>query len=268
MPHVSKRLNSSSRFATLRATLLAAFCLGTVLAAPVRADALADLKGALARLQGQTPLKALVEVNTKNRSGDGKDLEESQGRAAVTVEDSARGLQVLYSHDLMTRLENEEYAKEKDPKAKTPTVTALREFSSSELRPMVSGAAALLRRMEKAVFKGEKAQDYNGKPARLLSFEIPIETLGEKERKYIKKFEGLLEIWIGNDGTPLASRSLTNIAGRALVVISFETKTEDQSVYGLAGDRLIMLRKESRNSGSGAGEKGESHTVKTLQLQS
>lgn len=245
-----------------------ALSLATVLAGTAQADGLTDLKAALTRLQGKTPLKALVEVSTKNRSGDGKDLEESQGRAAVTVEDSTRGLQVLYSHELMTRLENEEHAKEKDPKAKTPTVTALREFSSNELRPMVSGAASLLRSMEKAVFKGEKAQDYNGKPARLLSFDIPIETLGEKERKYIKKFEGLLEIWIGNDGTPLASRALTNASGRALVVISFETKNEDQSIYGLTGDRLIMLRKESRNSGSGAGEKGESHTVKTLQLQS
>ncbi len=40
----------------------------------------------------------------------------------------------------------------------------------------------------------------------------------EKARKPIKKFEGLLQIRVCGDGTPLASRSLAHPAGRALWV--------------------------------------------------
>ena len=233
-----------------------------------RADGLADLKAALARLQGQTPLKAMVEVSTKNRSGEGKELEENSGHAAVSVEDGARGLQILYGKELLTKLESEEHAKEKDPKSKTPTLSALREFNSTELRPMISAAAGLARHMEKSIFKSEKVKDYNGKPARLLTFDIPLESIPEKDRKYIKKFEGSMDIWIGADGTPLASHTQITTSGRAFVVISFEAKNEEQTVYGVSGDRLITVRKESKSSGSGAGEKGESQVTKTLQLQS
>ncbi|MEN9864567.1 MAG: hypothetical protein RL748_157 [Pseudomonadota bacterium] len=236
--------------------------------AGAQADGLSDLKAALNRLQGQTPLKATLEIHRMSRQGEGKELEENQGKASVSLEDGARGLQVLYARDLLQRAEAEEKAKEKDAKAKTPTLSALKDISAGELRPMISAASHLARKMEKAIFKGEKAQDYNGKPARLLTFEVPLDSIPQKDRKYIKKFEGSLDIWIAADGTPLASHSKDNVSGRAFVVISFESKSEDQSVYSVAGERLITLRKDSKSSGSGAGEKGESHTVKTLNLQS
>ncbi|MFZ6743373.1 hypothetical protein ACO0LC_09120 [Undibacterium sp. JH2W] len=235
----------------------------------VQADGLADLKAALARLPGQTPVKALVDAKTWSRQGEGKELEEQNGQASISLEDSPRGLQLLYSKDLLMRLETEERAKEKDPKAKTPTIAAIKEVNSSELRPMVSAVGNLSRALEKAIFKSEKTDaSYNSKPARLLSFEIPVEKLSEKERKYVKKFEGSLEIWISADGTPMASRFHQTISGRAFVVISFESKYEEELVYGLSGDRLVITKKESKNSGSGAGEKGEMRIVKTLQVQS
>ncbi|MFZ6873602.1 hypothetical protein ACO0LF_16210 [Undibacterium sp. Di27W] len=234
-----------------------------------QADGLADLKAALLRLPGQTPVKAVVDAKTWSRQGEGKELEEQNGQASISLEDSPRGLQILYSKDLLTRLETEERAKEKDPKAKTPTIAAIREVNSSELRPMVSAVGNLSRVLEKAIFKSEKADaSYNGKTVRLLSFEIPIEKLTEKERKYVKKFEGSLEVWIATDGTPLASHMHQTISGRAFVVISFESKYEEDLVYGLSGDRLVITKKESKNIGSGAGEKGEMRIVKTLQVQS
>lgn len=233
-----------------------------------QADGLGDLKASLGRLQGQTPLKALIEAKTWSSQGEGKELQETQGSANVTIEDGARGLQVLYSKDMLARLEVEELAKEKNPKSKTPTLAASKEFSSGDLRPMISAAASLTRSLEKFVFKSEKQDSYNGKPARLLSFDMPLEKLPEEARKYAKKFEASMEIWIAADGTPLASRSHMNMSGRAFVVVSFENKAENEAVYSLVGDRLLTLRKESKNISSGMGEKGESKVIKTLQLQS
>ncbi len=232
------------------------------------ADGLSDLRSALIRLQGQTPLKAVVEAKTWRRQGEGSEMEESHGLASVNVEENARGLHVLYSKEMLTKLEAEERQKEKDKKAKTPTLSALNEVNSSALRPMISAAGALSRSLEKANFKSEKNDEYNGKPARLLNFEMSMEKLSESERKYMKKFDGQIYVWIAADGTPLASKSTQMVSGRAFVVVSFEAKNEEESIYTTVGDRLVAIKRESKNSGAGMGEKGEGKTLKTLQLQS
>lgn len=232
------------------------------------ADGLADLKSALGRLSGQGPFKAQVEAKTWSRMGDGKENEETQGAASVFLEETTKGLHVLYSKDMLSKLEAEERSKEKDTKAKTPTLSALNEVNSSALRPMISAAGGLSRSLEKFIFKAEKMDSYNGKPARLLSFEPSIDKLPEKDRKYLKKLDGSFEVWIAEDGTPLASRSSQTVSGRAFVVISFEMKNDEDLVYAVVGDRLVALRKESRTSGSGMGEKGEGKVVKTLQVLS
>lgn len=239
-----------------------------VLGPHAQADGVSDLKSALARLQGQSPLKAQVDAKTWTRQSDNQESDETQGAASVMVEEGARGLSVLYSKDMLAKLEVEERNKERDAKAKTPTLSALNEVNSSSLRPMLSAASSLSRSLDKAIFKAEKPDTYNGKPARQLSFDLTVDKLNEKDRKYVKKFEGALNIWIAEDGTPVASRSSQTVSGRAYVVISFELKSEEDHVYSVVGDRLVATKRESRVSGSGMGEKGEGKTIKTLQVLS
>lgn len=243
------------------------FVAGVCVSSAASADGLSDLKAALARLQGQTPVKAFVEAKTWNRQGEGKDQEETLGLASVSIEESSRGLQVLYSKEMLAKLESEERQREKDKKAKTPTLSAWSEVNSSALRPMISAASSLSRSLEKANFKSEKVDNFNGKPARLLNFEMSIDKLNERDRKYMKKFDGQIDVWIAADGTPLASRLTQAVSGRAYVVISFEMKNEEEWIYGTVGDRLVALKKESKNSGAGMGEKGEGKVIKTLQVQ-
>jgi hypothetical protein len=231
------------------------------------ADGLADLKTALARLNGHTPVKGVLESKTWSKQGSGKDAEERSGQASVAIDDSARGLQMLYTRELLSKAEAEELAREKDKKIQTPTLSAMREISSGELRPMIFAARTLSRSVEKGVFKSEKAEAYAGKPARLLTFDIPVESMSEKEREYIKKFESTLSVWVAADGTPLASRVVQNVSGRAFIVVTFESSNDEQNVYAQVGDRLVSIRKETKNNGAGMGEKGESKSVKTLQLQ-
>ena len=236
------------------------------LAAPwARADGLADLRTALARLQAQTPLKATLDVRTMERHGDGADAIEKQGQASVNLEDGARGLQVLYAKEVLTRMEAESRQLVRDPKAKTPTVWALGKLDSSEMVPMTSAAQSLARNVEEAVFKAEKADTYAGKPARLLTFSVPLAKLSEQQRKYVKEFDSTLSVWIGTDGTPLGCETHTNVKGRAFVVISFEAVDDTSATYAVVGDRLLTLRSENHSVSSGAGEKGEQRVVKTLQ---
>ncbi|WP_235935113.1 hypothetical protein [Undibacterium crateris] len=232
------------------------------------ADGLSDLKTALGRLHGSAPVKAQVETRINNRIGEGKELEEISGQASIQLEDGNRGLQLVFSKDLLSKLEAEERAKEKDPKAKTPALSSIKELSPSELRPVVNYAAAFLRKLEKAQFKSEKADSYNGKPARLLNFELSVDRLSEKEKKYIKKYEGSFDVWVDADGTPLASRTSQQISGRAFVVVSFEIREEDNLVYAVTGDRLLVQKKERKNLSSGTGDRAEIRSVTTLNILS
>lgn len=233
-----------------------------------QADGLSDLKASLARLPGQTALKAVVEVKNNRRLGDGKELEDSAGQASLTLEDGSRGLQVFYPKELMARAETEQWARNKDKKAKTPVLNGLKALELAELRLMTSAASSLARSVEEGVFKGETADSYQGKPARRLTFEVPLEKLPERDRKYIKDFDTVLTVWIASDGTPLASNYRSKLSGRAFVVISFEQNSEEERSYAVVGDRLVVLRKDLKGSGAGAGEKHEYKTSYTLQPQS
>lgn len=260
MPRLSHGRRSASAMAATAAIAAALMAPGAA-----RADGLADLKGALARLQAHTPLKATLETRTWRRIGEGKEAEELSGQAAIALEDGSQGMRLQYSRELLSRMDGEQQAVAKNPNAKTPTLYAMRELGPDDLRPMVSAADTLARQMERGTFKSEKAATHNGKAARQLTFNLPVTMLSDRDRKYIKEFNGTLDVWIGADGTPMASSVNVHATGRAFVVVSFEYKQEEQSVYALAGDRLVVSRKESKTSNAGAGERTEDRVTKTLQ---
>lgn len=229
-----------------------------------RADGLADLKAALVRLNVQAPVKGIIDLRTWQRPGNAP--EPDQGQVALTIEDNADGLRLGYSRDMLARIDADQRARARDPDVKTPTLAAVRSFDTADMLPMVSSATWLARLLDRAVFKAERSDAYAGKPARLLTFEIPITSLSKRERKYAKRVESLLEIWTAADGTPLATRSAQTVFGRAFVVVSFEARNEEENVFGVVHGRLITLRKTTHSSASGAGEQDERKTVKTLQV--
>ncbi len=240
-----------------RPLLAAASLLLAIAAAPAHADGLSDMKAALERASVATPVKATIEARTWRRTGEGKEAEDDAGQVSLGIDDGPRGLNILYSKEILARIENDKKLKAKNADAKTPTATALQELSPSNVLPFISAAPTLTRSIEKAVLKGERAEAYQGKPARVLTFEIPMSTLSKQTLKYAKKFDSTLEIWIGADGMPLASRNRTSVSGRAFVVVSFESTSEENSVYAQVGERLVTVKRDARGSSSGAGEKQE-----------
>lgn len=230
-----------------------------LLASPAFASSgLDDLKQALTRFKNQTPLKAQLHYRGESQGGD------DAGTAAVQLplEDGPAGLRLVYPQSLLSKAEQEDAAKDKDPKADTPTVKGLRELGLPELRDMARAADSLQRRLARAQFKSERADTWQGQPARRLSFALE----NNRPSKFVKEYSGLLEVWINEQGVPLASRAQQKVSGRAYVVISFEMSNEDEAVYQVVGDRLLATRKSSKGSGSGAGERGQQQRVMTLQL--
>ncbi len=234
--------------------------------AAVHADGLSDLRGALARLQGLAPLKASVQAKDWRRTGDGTDAKETQGEATIVLEDGPRGLQPLYSHELLARTDAESRAAIQDKSAKKPLSQALSQLGFDELRGLSEAAPVLQREIDDAQFKGESADTWAGKPARKLVFEGSVDRLSEDDRKYVREFKSQLSVWIAADGTPLASRRRLDLSGRAFVVVSFEHHSDLRRGYAVAGDRLVAASEDENGSSKGAGQTQEFRTQRSLQL--
>ena len=249
----------------LRTLLLITTCL--LAPALAHADGLADLKTALQNLPGQQPLKASISVKSQNHQGDEDETITESGAATLAVEESAQGLLVQIGPDTLARAQAEELAKEEDKKAKAPTSKGLGLLNLSAIRTMTTAGESLKRSVKSSIFKSEKADTWNGQPARLLTFEADLSKRSKQDQKYVKSFESSLQVWIAADGTPLESRTQTKISGRAFLVVSFEMSDASRVVYQRVGDRLLATRRESSNSGSGMGTKGEGKTEYSLQLR-
>lgn len=245
--------------------LLSAALLSATL--PAYAYRFADLQAALARQQAPVPVKGSFNVETWSRQGEGKEGREEQGQAVLNFDDGAQGLRLQFSRDTLQRVEREVRASDKDGKPPTPALTGMRALELADLRRMLSPAAALQSALEEATPKTEVAGLWNGQPARRLTYEFGLGRLKERERKYVNKIDGKLELRIAADGTPLASRLQTALSGRTFVVVSFEATSHEEQVFQLVQGRLVTVRRENRNRSSGAGEKSEIRTVRTTQLQ-
>ena len=232
------------------------------------ADGLADLKAVLPKLSSAQPIKAQLSVKTQQRHGEGSDATVDQGAISIGVEDDAQGLRTQLSAELLAKLRAEGVASEQDANAPTPAGLALQQLGVRDVRALTAAADTLSRLLARATFKQEAATTLNGQAARLLTFDLGAGPLRERDKKYVKKIEGSLQVWIAADGSPLEARSQLKISGRAMVVISFEQTQSDRLVFARAGERLIVVTREQVQSSSGGGEKGETTTSYALQLKS
>lgn len=241
-----------------------AFASALLLALPLHANPLQELRDTLGRLSGHTPLKAVVQLKSEGRSSDGDETETNSGLASVQLEDGPQGLRLSYPQAALSKAAQEDAARATNPKAPTPTATGLRNLGFSEVRELSRAAENLRRSLANAVLKTERSEPWQGQPARVLVFDVPQ----VKKDKYVKKYESTLEVWLGADGVPLASRNKQRVEGSAFVVISFEMQNTEEQVFALVGERLVATQRISTNSGSGAGQKGSGRREYTLQPQS
>ncbi|GLH74870.1 hypothetical protein GETHLI_33720 [Geothrix limicola] len=233
--------------------------------AVMHADALSDLRGALARLNGQEPVKANLVYQFWSQQGDDKQPVVTEGRANSQVEDGPQGLKICWNRSLIQTAAQEARAKALDPEKKTPTRRAIEGVKAIDVAEYLNGSDELLRTLDQAQLIEEKAETWQGRPARLLSLKV-TPRLGQRDKKYVKELEATAKIWIGADGLPLASETQVHMKGRALLVISFEQNQKQEYRYVRAGNRLVVVHHVDESSGSGGGEKGQTKTVVDLSL--
>lgn len=232
----------------------------------LQADSLSDLKGTLAHLNGQEPVKASVDYQFWRKQGEEKNPSITQGRATTFVEDGPQGLKLSWSRAVIQAAQQEAKAQVKDPEKKDATRQAIQGLRALRVSDYLNGAEDLLQTLEQGQLTGETSEVWQGKPAKLLQFKIAPK-LSKQNQKYVKELEATAKVWIGTDGIPLASETQMHMKGRAMLVISFEQREKEAFRFDRVGNRLVVVQHSKESSGSGGGERGESKTIVTLHLQ-
>jgi len=242
---------------------LFAFCV-VVFPPLAMADGLADFRSALTQLQSIDPIAVDAQFKLFGRSGEHGELIEREGVINMRLEDGANGLRAVYSPALIAQLHAEELAKIEDENVKNSALNAVGQFEYWEWRELLYPAAQMELVLGRYNFVSETMDAFNGSPTRLLTFSMPKEKIDKGFRKYVKKYKNRLQVWIDEDGVPLASQLTENGSGRIFIVIGFTFKNEIHTEYRQQGARLIAVKREVKDESSGATMQSQRHFIATL----
>jgi hypothetical protein len=255
-------------FATLlpkyHCSSIALACLFAFLSAETAADGLAEFREALKQLQSSEPIALNAQFKLVGRSGEHHELIEREGLINLRLEDNRGGMKVAYAADLVNQLHSEELAKLEDENVKNSALNAVGQFDYWEWRELLYPTAQLELALGRYEYLGEKAGEWDGKVARVLSFRMPKEKVDLKFRKYIKKYKNHLRIWIDDQGVPLASSVSERGSGRVFIVIGFTFNNEFQMEYQQHAGRLIGVRREVKEQTEGATMQSYRHFITTV----
>ncbi len=225
---------------------------GMLLSFGVHADPLAALRERLQALPAATPVQARVEITSRATRGED---EPAPPPATVRVEATAAdgSLRLDWPRELLGVARRERL--DEDPDAERPVGRALSQVSPIDIDAYLDATPTLLATLAVATLESQSSVQWEGQSATLLNLRLEPR-LGARDQKYIKEAEGSARLWIGADGLPLAAERSYRVAGRAMLVISFESKQEERFTFSRHGDRLVVLSHRGETASSGAGEEG------------
>jgi hypothetical protein len=210
------------------------------------ADGLIDLNEALLKLNGNSLISATLKSVFTEKRGRKKKIKITNGVANVQLLDNLNGLQITYSNEVLTKLENEENEKEHNEEADTPTLNAINNIEASELRNMLSAASELNRSLIKAQFLKEESAIHHEENVRVLHFNLPLEAIiSDKEvRSYVNDFEGKYQIIIDKNGIPLQAKLTFKGSGSAYLFFKLSVNQSKTYLYKVIDNRLVNYRNE------------------------
>jgi hypothetical protein len=234
------------------------------LASPLPAGSLDDLRGALQKLPGGDPVRATMEHSFWRQTMDDKKPTVTQGRVTAQVEDGPQGLKVAWARPTLQQAIKELAAQEREPESTTPTRTALRNVDPLEAAESLNHAEALLRDLAQAQVLEERAEAWQGRPAKLLVLKL-TPNIPAGQRKYLKELKVDAKVWVGQDGLPLAFSSQVAFKGSRMF-ISFEGGNSQELQFARVGNRLVVTRttSEDRSAGFGASSQTKKTTTMTV----
>lgn len=230
-----------------------------------QADALDELRGRLAAMRSDSPLKARVEIRTTGRRGEeGKEKTIERSGSAV-VELGRQGLKLSWTPQQIAAAQQEAELRAKDEQAPAPNLDSLTLLKAREATALLDYAPPLALLLDGAQLLEQRDEAWQGQPARLLLIQ-PDFKFNDETRKLVKSHEGELRIWLDPAGLPLAMERRFKLTGSKFF-ISFTAEERETRQFVRAGGRLVVVQADTENSGSGFGETGSEKTRTTVTLE-
>ena len=227
------------------------------------ADGLTDLRATLGRFPATTAVHGTLDVTSTSRSDDHDKAED--GKASVGFEIGDGGLHIIYPKAMLIQATQEARAEARDPERSTPVRNGASHVRPLHVAELLDGAAELNVTLESAQFIQAKPASLGGRPAHLLTFKI-VPKISKSDSKHVKKVDGSLSVWVGDDGTPLAAELSTSVKA-SFLLISFEVDQKKSWTYARNGDRLVVTRYEANDKSDGLGQHTTSRTVEMVRVE-
>ena len=235
-----------------------------LLAVPVLADPIGDVRAALGKLTAREPIRATYEyqrsVQNEGKFGDDK----FSGKAVVELEGNDGGYHIVFPRTLLDQVAREKEARNRNPNLETPTANALREIEPVETADAIDFSPSLLRMLDGAKLLADAQGTWAGKPARILVVRVP-DRLDSDDAGRMKIAENKLTLWLGSDLVPLAAEHQFN-AKISFLIFKAEVKQKKSWHLAHVADRLVRTRYEEQQNSSGMGQKGNETVVATLRV--
>jgi hypothetical protein len=238
--------------------------LALLVALPLAADPLGDVRGVLGKLTAKEPIHATYEVQRAVVSEGKFDNDKVNGKAVVELEGGGGEFRVMIPRPLLEQLAREQEAHAADVEKSMPTVSALKQLDPVDTSNAIDFAPTLLRMMHGAKVVSDAQSTFQGKPARALILRL-ADSIEKKDAGRLKISENRLTLWLGPDLVPVGAEHLFN-ARISVFLLKFETKQKKSWYFAQAGDRLVRVRHESSENSSGMGQKANETMVATVKV--
>jgi hypothetical protein len=234
------------------------------LALPAIADPLADVRAALGRLTAREPIRATYELQHSIANEGRFDNDKFTGKVSVELEGDGGAFRIVFPRPLLEQVGREQQAHAQNVEQKTPTVSALAEIEPVATADAVDFAPVLLRMLDGAKLLSDTNATFQGKPARALVLRL-ADRIPKEDAGRFKISENRLTLWLGPDLVPVGAEHLLN-AKFSMLIFKGESKQKKSWYFAQVADRLVRVRHESSQSGSGMGQKSSQSMVATLKV--
>lgn len=226
------------------------------------ATGLDDLKGALAPLQGQGSLRGVYEAKETKTDLSKDDKPVEAGAVVASIDDDAGGIQIRWDRALLKRATDE--ANPAKGAKKRETLNAMI-GSSSALRvgQAVNYAPKFLQHLAHSQLKSERADTYQGKPARLIELNITPPDDSNDQVK-IKENTHVAHVWLDADGLPLAASVTHKVKASVMIFMSIERTSKEDFTFAVANNRLVVTKREDQGTEKGFGKESQYRNVYTF----
>jgi len=233
------------------------------LAIPLHADPFSDLRAALGKLTARDPIRATYEVQ-RAATNEGKWANDKyNGKAAVELEGDVEGVRIVFARPLLEQVTREMQARAHNPKQPAPTVSALDQISAVHAAEVLDAGPPILHLLDDAKVVDDRGGTWQGKPVRVVIFRLADKRASDFGKETVA--ENKLTLWLGADDVPLAAEHVHS-AKFSFLIFKGESKSKRSWHFARAGDRLVRVREEENESGSGLGQKGSATLVATLRV--